>query len=109
LASAAALAARFGDTTVLPSEHPGWRIEAFYLAQAALALLLTARPEKIVFGGGLLLAPGLLEAMRRELTRLLGGYLGVSASDVEALLVTPGLGDDAGLLGGVRLALEAGA
>jgi fructokinase len=109
LASASALAARFGDTAALPSEHPGWRIEAFYLAQAALALLLTARPRKIVFGGGLLLAPGLIKAMRRELAALLGGYLGVTAEDLDALLVTPGLGDDAGLLGGVRLALEAAA
>lgn len=106
LASASALAARFGDTTALPQDHPGWRIEAFYLAQAALALLLTARPAKIVFGGGLLMAPGLLETMRRELTALLGGYLEMTAGDVDALLVTPGLGDDAGLLGGVRLALE---
>lgn len=106
LASAAALAARFGDTTALPPDHAGWRIEAFYLAQAALALLLTARPQKIVFGGGLLLAPGLVETMRRELSTLLGGYLGVTEADLDALLVTPGLGDDAGLLGGVRLALE---
>ncbi len=109
LASAAALAARYGDTTALRPDHPGWRIEAYYLAQAALALFLTARPQKIVFGGGLLLAPGLIEAIRRELTKMLGGYLDFTTSKADALVVTPGLGDDAGLRGGVLLALEAGA
>jgi fructokinase len=107
MASASALAARFGDTAAMPADHPGWRIAAHYLAQAALALVLTLRPEKIVLGGGLMLAPGLIEAVRLELFKQLTGYLALSMADIDALLIAPGLGDDAGVCGGVLLALDA--
>lgn len=106
MAAAPAFAARFGDPQTLAADHPAWRIEAQYLAQGALSLFLTIRPQVIVMGGGLMLAPGLIETIREEFRALIGGYLD-GGPDPRSLIVGPGLGDEAGLLGGVRLALDA--
>ncbi len=108
LASAAALTKRFGSPEELPKGHIGWDIEAFYLAQACNVLSLALRPQQIILGGGLMLAPHLIGLVRTHYADLLGGYLGQSSADIENLIVTPGLGDDAGLFGGARLAQIAG-
>lgn len=104
VASATALTERFGDPKDLNFNHIGWEIEAYYLAQACNALSLTFRPDKIVLGGGIMLAPHLLDMVREQYTTLINSYLGQSVSDIETLIVRPGLGDDAGLMGGVCLA-----
>ncbi len=107
LASAAALTRRHGDPTLLPKDHPAWDIEAFYLAQACLALTLTARPERILLGGGVMLAEGLMPKVRAAFAKLLNGYLDLSEGDIETLIQRPGLGDDAGMIGAVTLARHA--
>lgn len=104
LASATALTQRFGDPIKLPEDHIAWEIEAYYLAQACLTLYLTARLERIVLGGGLMLAPYLLDRVRTQFADLLNGYLQMSEADICALIVTPKLGDDAGLFGGAYIA-----
>ncbi|GGX76028.1 fructokinase [Litorimonas cladophorae] len=104
LASATALTKRFGDPIKLSQDHIGWEIEAFYLAQACNVLALTLRPEKIILGGGLMLAPHLLGSVRTQYANLINGYLDQSPEDIDKLIVTPGLGDDAGLYGGAYLA-----
>ena len=104
LASATALTKRFGNPLELPHDHIGWEIEAFYLAQACNVLALALRPEKIILGGGLMLAPHLLDSVKTEYATLINGYLDQSPEDIDKLIVTPGLGDDAGLYGGAYLA-----
>jgi fructokinase len=107
LASAAALTRRYGDPALLPRDHPAWDIEAFYLAQACLALTLTARPERILLGGGVMLADGLMPKVRAAFASLLNGYLELSDADIETLIQRPALGDDAGMIGAVTLARQA--
>ncbi|MEX1250801.1 MAG: ROK family protein [Hyphomonas sp.] len=107
LASAAALVRRYGDPAILPREHPAWDIEAFYLAQACLALTLTARPERILLGGGVMQADGLMPKVRSAFAALLNGYLELSDADIETLIQRPALGDDAGMIGAVTLARQA--
>ncbi|MEQ9507217.1 MAG: ROK family protein [Hyphomonas sp.] len=107
LASAAALTRRYGDPSMLPADHPAWEIEAFYLAQACLALTLTARPERILLGGGVMLAEGLMPKVRAAFGRLLNGYLELSDGDIETLIQRPALGDDAGMIGAITLARHA--
>ena len=104
LASATALTKRFGNPLELPQDHIGWDIEAFYLAQACNVLALSIRPERIILGGGLMLAPHLLGSVKAHYTSLINGYLDQSPEDIDELIVTPGLGDDAGLYGGAYLA-----
>ncbi|WP_417451917.1 ROK family protein [Kordiimonas sp.] len=104
LASAKAIAARFGDPASLPEHHAIWDIEAYYLAQACLSLVLTTRVERIVLGGGILLAKGLIEKVRSAYDGLQNGYVQDHAT--ADLIMTPGLGDDAGLKGGILLAMN---
>lgn len=107
LASAGAMARRYGDPSLLPRDHPAWDIEAFYLAQACLSLTLTARPDRILLGGGIMLADGLMPKVRAAFMRLMNGYLDMSEADVEALIQRPALGDDAGMIGAITLARHA--
>lgn len=107
LASATALTRRYGDPALLPRDHPAWDVEAFYLAQACLALTLTARPERILLGGGVMLAEGLMPKVRGAFAALLNGYLELSEADIETLIQRPALGDDAGMIGAVTLARQA--
>ncbi|YCM43395.1 ROK family protein [Verrucomicrobiaceae bacterium 227] len=89
----------------LPVDHPAWEIEASYLAQACLNLLMIAPPERIVLGGGVMHQRQLFPLVRAELTRLLDGYLGyeVLCENLEDFIVAPALGDDSGVLGCVAL------
>ena len=105
LASAASVWARFGNPEKLESDHLAWQIEAYYLAQACVSLTLTCRLEKIILGGGLMQASHLLGFVHDHYTALMGGYLAQSPEAVPALIVLPGLKGQAGLMGGVALAL----
>lgn len=104
LASAPAFTTRFGDPAGLPPDHKGWQMEAFYLAQACWSLSMSFRVERILLGGGLMLAPLLIDLVRQEYLKLAGGYLGQDREKVDNLIMRPAHGDDAGLLGGLYLA-----
>lgn len=106
LASGPAIVARWAaPLAALPSEHPAWEIEARLLAHLAATLRLVVAPERIVCGGGVGAAPGLLERVRRHLTALLDGYpTPLGADDLAAFLVPPALGELAGALGALALA-----
>ena len=107
LASAPAFTRAFGDPVSLDSQHPSWEIEAFYLAQACLSLSLSFRTNRIILGGGLLLAPHLLDSVRKQYAALQNGFLGETEADIAAMIVRPAFGDDAGLMGGLALAMSA--
>ena len=106
LASATALRARFGDPTTLEEHHPAWTLVADYLGQACRSLYLTLRPERIIIGGGLLLAPHLISRIQDAFVERMGGYLGANRSLAERVISIPQLGDDAGLIGALLLGRE---
>ena len=111
LASGPAVAARWQSSPqTLPQDHPGWALEADYLALGILNLLLVASPERVVAGGGVLERPGLLQMVRDRLPGLLAGYLDAPelGAEVDRYLVAPELGDRAGVLGAIALAEERG-
>lgn len=105
LASGPAIKARWGHTlSDLPQDHPAHEIIAWYLAQMVTTLQSIMAPEKIVLGGGVMLTPGLIDRIRRETDLLGGSYFRGRASDI---IVAPGLGNRAGLLGALALAQDA--
>ena len=105
LASGPAILARWeASLSDLPLDHPGKAIIAWYLAQFAVTLQAVMEPGRIVLGGGVMGTPGLLDLIRAEATRLGGGYFRGQADQV---IVAPGLGDRAGLLGALALAMDA--
>ena len=108
LASGPAIAARFQTPPEdLPVGHPAWELEADYLAAGILNIILVASPERFVVGGGVLENPSMLGLVRSRVVDLLAGYLDapeLTRAGIEAYLVPPALGDDAGVLGAIALA-----
>ena len=115
LASGPAIEARWGGPARdLPPDHAAWRLEAHYLALALAGWVCTLSPQRIVLGGGVMEQPHLFETIRRELARLLNGYIRVSelAEGLDGYVVPPQLGADVrrdvpgdagGVLGTARL------
>jgi fructokinase len=107
LASGAALAARWGmPAEQLSADHPGWELEARYLAFGILSIVCTVSPHLVVAGGGVFDHPALMAMVRTQVRELLGGYLETPLllGDIDRYLVAPELGDDAGVFGAIAMA-----
>ena len=85
--------------------NPAPALIADYLAQLAVNLVLLHMPDRLVFGGGVMKTPGLIEALRQAAEKRLGGYLHTDRIDpgMTRYIVTPGLGDNAGITGAIAL------
>jgi len=104
LASGPAIEARWGaPPEALPAEHPAWTLEAHYLAHALSNFVMTLSPKRIVIGGGVMEQAHLFPLVRQELTRILGGYIGLEV-EMDSFVVAPQLGGYAGVLGALVLA-----
>ena len=102
LASGPAIIARWGASlSDLPADHSAHDVIAFYLAHLAVTLSALLAPRTIVFGGGVLGTPGLIERIGVDHARLGGAYFATSG---RSPIVAPGLGADAGLIGALALA-----
>jgi fructokinase len=103
LASGPAIAARWGVALNEVDANIGAvRLIGGYLGQLAASVALTVSSQMIVFGGGVMAAPGLLEEIRGSMTGQLKGYL-----PRPPVLVTPGLGNDSGIMGAMLCAMAA--
>ncbi|MDF0487975.1 ROK family protein [Sphingomonas sp. H39-1-10] len=109
LVSGPAIAARAGmPAEQLASNDPLWDRIADEIAELVMTLMLTVPPQRIVIGGGVGSSGRLLPRIRATATARLAGYgPGSDAAAIERLVVSPGLGADAGPLGAVALALAA--
>jgi fructokinase len=110
LAAGPAIEARWGQS-LSQLGAPADKVEliAGYIAQLAAVLVLTHMPDRLVFGGGVMKTPGLIEALRRATAARLGGYIKAPQLDpgLESYIVAPGLGDAAGLTGAIELGRQA--
>ncbi len=110
LASGPAIVARSGASLQeLDAAHAQWEIEADYLGQLCAQLVVTVSPQRIVMGGGVMSQTRLLPLVRERMRHWLGGYVDRSEvlTGVEHYLVAPGLGENAGVLGALVLAIDA--
>lgn len=102
LASGPAIQARWGhDLSRADAEQV--ELIAGYLADLAATLVLLHMPDRLIFGGGVLKTPGLIEGLRRQTRARLGGYVAAYDGDLTDRLVIPGLGDDAGITGAIEM------
>lgn len=106
LASGPAIKARWGHDLSSASDDQ-IALVADYAAQLAAALVLLHRPERLIFGGGVMKAPGLLDHLRRLTRDKLAGYIAEWDEDLSARIVSPALGDDAGITGAIELGRRA--
>lgn len=84
------------------AEH---RLIADYLGQLCASLVLTLSPHRIVIGGGVGKAPGLIPAVSAAMLGHLGGYC-VGMANKPDLLTAPALGQDAGIVGALICAAQ---
>ncbi|MDO7908037.1 ROK family protein [Paenibacillus sp. JX-17] len=89
----------------LPADHEAWEMEAFYLGQAIAGTILMLSPKKVILGGGVMHQEQLLPLIRAEVQRALNGYVVADElkGRIDEYIVTPGLGDNAGLSGALAL------
>lgn len=107
VASGPAIKARFGASLdAMDDPAPAIARVAQDLGNFAATLVFLHAPDRLVFGGGVMKTPGLIEALRRETERRLAGYLRSAWLDpgLERYIATPVLGDDAGVTGALELA-----
>jgi predicted NBD/HSP70 family sugar kinase len=100
LASGTAMRERWGRPGEELTDPTAWEIEAEYLALGLANLVMVLSAERIVLGGGVGRAPGLVDRVRVRLEKVLAGY--VTAPPV----VLPGLGRRSGVIGALELARQ---
>ena len=110
MAKGPAIEKRWGKPAAeLPEDHIAWEIEAEYLAQMCVNTIVVLSPKMIVLGGGVMHQMHLFPRIRRRTQELLNGYVAHSAilENIDAYIVPPALGDNAGAAGTLLLALDA--
>jgi len=110
LVSGPALAARFGVAgDAIAADDPRWDHVAHDIAQLVGTILLTTAARQVLIGGGVGMGrAGLLDRVRDRVLAQLNGYLPfVTAETIAQIVRPPALGDQAGPLGAVALALDA--
>jgi fructokinase len=107
LVAGRSIAARLGSSAAgLPEDHPVWEPVAHALAQLCHVLVCAAAPRRIVIGGGVVTGhPHLLPRIEAMLVESLAGY--VLLPEGGPYVTAPGLGDRAGPLGPIALAVTA--
>ena len=108
LASGPAIKDRLGgeDAAALAADHEVWETVAHALAQLCHVIVCAAAPKRIVIGGGVVSGqPHLLPRIEALLAESLAGYVELPSG--AAYVTAPGLGDSAGPLGPIALALAA--
>ncbi len=110
LASGPAMEARWGaKAQELPADHAAWALEAHYLALALATWVCTLSPKRVLLGGGVMQQTRLFELIRKELARLLNGYIRTAevTDGLDCFVSPPLLGQRAGVLGALVLAERA--
>jgi len=109
LATGPSMEKRWGQKAEsLPADHPGWDLEAEYLALGIQDLVYAYSPQRIVLGGGVAQAPGLLDKVRARVRDGLNGYVHspLVVERIEEYLVPPALGSRSGGLGAIAMARD---
>ena len=106
MASGPAIEGRWGARAPELADRPEvWELEAEYLAQALVGIVLTLSPEMMILGGGVMEQTQLFPLIRTKVAEGLGGYLQTAElRDLERYIVPAGLGGDQGILGCLELA-----
>lgn len=108
LAAGPAIEDRWGKKAYdLEPTHPAWDMEAYYIAQALSMFVLTLSPKKIILGGGVMHQEQLFPMIHKYVQSMLSDYVQKDEIMTDAIsnyIVSPGLGDNAGVCGALALA-----
>lgn len=109
LAAGPAIEERWGAKAETLAGRPEvWELEAHYLAYAVTNYILVLSPQKIILGGGVMHQQQLLPMVREKVKEMLGGYLQTKElEDMDSYIVLPSLKDNQGIMGALKLGMEA--
>jgi fructokinase len=111
LAAGPAIEKRYGERgEKLPVDHPAWELLAEYISLALHNFICILSPERIILGGGVMEQEQLLQMTRHKVQELLNGYIPVKEilEQIDSYIVRPQLGNRAGVLGAIAIALSVG-
>jgi fructokinase len=107
LASGPSMSQRWGQNPEhLPDLHPGWDLEADYLALALVNLIYAYSPRRIILGGGVSLHRGLIQSVRCKVRQFMNGYIqsAILLDGIDDYILPPALGNRSGGLGAIAMA-----
>ncbi|MBQ9437986.1 MAG: ROK family protein, partial [Lachnospiraceae bacterium] len=85
-----------------------WEMEAGYIAQAIVSLLMVLSPQRFILGGGVMHQEQLFPMIRSKAKEYLAGYLKVKElEDLDNYIVPASLHDDQGIMGALKLGMDA--
>jgi len=106
LAAGPAIEERWGEKGFnLKGRDEVWDMEGYYIAQALMQYILILSPKKIILGGGVMNQKQVFPCIYKHLKQLLNGY--VSLPELSDYIVSPGLGERAGIIGSLLLGHQA--
>ena len=107
MASGPAIEERWGKKAYeLSDRMEVWEMEAYYIAQGLVDMILMLSPEKIVLGGGVMHQTHVMSLIREEVKKQLGGYMDTpELRQIEDYIVLPKLNDNQGIMGCAKLAM----
>lgn len=84
-----------------------WELEAYYIGQALVDLILVLSPEKIILGGGVMHQEHMMPLVREEVRKQMAGYIKTKQmDDLDNYIVLPSLNDNQGIMGALKLAVD---
>jgi len=110
LAAGPAIKERWGKPGIeLVNSSEVWEMESYYLAQALVHYILILSPKKIILGGGIMKQKQLFPLIYRDVKKLLNKYIELPqlSTEIERYIISPGLGDLAGITGALLLGRKA--
>ena len=109
LASGPAIEERWGaPAKELIDRAEVWELESDYIAQALSNLILTLSPQRIILGGGVMHQQKLFPMIRSKVSNYLNGYIKTGElKDMDHYIIPAGLHDDQGIMGAIKLAMDA--
>lgn len=109
LASGPAIEGRYGKKAIELTNIPEvWELEANYIAEALVSYILILSPERIVLGGGVMHQEQLFPLVRKKTAEYLNGYIKTKQlENIDTYIVPPSLNDNQGVLGCLKMAMEA--
>ena len=106
LAAGPAIEERWGAKGVDLVDRPEvWELQGYYIAQALMQYVLILSPKKIILGGGVMNQKQLFPSIYKYLKEFVADY--VFLPELSDYIVSPGLGDHAGITGSLMLAKQA--
>ncbi len=109
LASGPSIEKRWGKKAKeLADDMAVWELEADYIGTALVNYCMTLSPKKIILGGGVMHQTQLFPLIRDVFRRKMAGYISTSElGNLEEYIVPASLNDDQGIMGAIKLAIDA--